>query len=84
MLNSLSACFCSTLEPTKLMRVEPASAVVSIVTPEGPASIRASFCENVHYFVSSDAARDWLSRHPDAELLSVADAFAVSRIVFAE
>lgn len=73
-----------TVEPTRLRRVEPASAVLSIVTPESPASIRAAFCENVHYFVSDDAARDWLSGHPNAELLSVADAFAVSRLIFAE
>lgn len=72
------------VEPTKLTRVAPASAVISIVTPDDPASIRAAFCENVHYFVSGDAARDWLSRHPGAELLSVADAFAVSRLIFAE
>lgn len=45
---------------------------------------QSAFCENVRYFVSSDAASDWLNRHPDAERLSVADAFAVSRLIFAE
>ena len=73
-----------TVEPSGITSVEPASAVISIVTPEGPASIRAAFCENVHYFVSADAAHDWLSRHPGAELLPVAEAFAVSRLIFAE
>lgn len=73
-----------TVEPTKLTHVAPAYAVISIVTPEDPASIRAAFCENVHYFVSGAAARDWLSRHPGAELLSVAEAFAVSRLIFTE
>lgn len=73
-----------TVEPTAVTSAEPASAVISIVTPEGPTSIRTAFCENVHYFVSADAARDWLSRHPDAELLPVAEAFAVSRLIFAQ
>jgi alkylmercury lyase len=72
-----------TVEPDQVTSVEPGAAVVSIVTPENPTSIRAAFCENVHYFVNPSVAQDWLGEHPGASLLSVADAFALSRIIFA-
>ena len=56
-------------------RVEPAEAVVSIVRPRPGLPIRASFCNDVHFFRSADAAAPWLSRHPGAIVLPVADAF---------
>ncbi|MFH9071387.1 organomercurial lyase MerB [Streptomyces alboflavus] len=59
--------------------VEPATAVVSLVTPDAPTSVRASFCNQVHFFTSADAAKNWLAEHPDAEVLPVAEAFDVAR-----
>lgn len=56
-------------------RVEPAEAVVSLVQPRPGMPIRASFCDDVHFFGSADAAEPWLSRHPGAIVLPVADAF---------
>lgn len=57
--------------------VEPPSAVVSLVNPEQITSIRSSFCNQVHYFASVDDAAAWLSDHPGAEVVPVADAHRI-------
>ncbi|WP_456045472.1 organomercurial lyase [Streptomyces parvus] len=46
-----------------------------MVTPDAPTSVRAAFCNQVHFFASADAAKDWLTEHPDAQVVPVADAF---------
>ncbi|SFB56862.1 alkylmercury lyase [Amycolatopsis marina] len=63
--------------PGALLSVEPASAVVSIVTPEQCTSIRADFCDQVHFFTSAQAAQPWLDEHPDATVLPVAEALTL-------
>lgn len=68
-----------TVEPTKIVDVDPTTAVVSIVIPDGAASIRAAFCDQVHFFASSAAAKPWLEQHPGATVLPVADAFDLAR-----
>ncbi|MCX4481579.1 organomercurial lyase [Streptomyces cellulosae] len=37
------------------------------------------FCNQVHFFVSTDATKDWLREHPDARVLLLADAFEAGR-----
>jgi alkylmercury lyase len=59
--------------------VEPATTVVSLVTPDAPSSVRSSFCNQSHFFASAEAAKDWLADHPDARVLPVADAYAAGR-----
>jgi len=59
--------------------VEPATAVVSLVTPDAPASVRSSFCNQIHFFISAQAAKEWLAEHPDARILPVADAYEAGR-----
>ncbi|WP_006243697.1 organomercurial lyase MerB [Mycolicibacterium tusciae] len=59
--------------------VDPATAVVSIVTPDAPASIRATFCNHVYFFATRDAAEPWLAENPSATIVSVADAFQLGR-----
>lgn len=59
--------------------VEPETAVVSLVTPDAPASVRAAFCNQVHFFVDREAARPWLSEHPSGSILPVAEAYQLSR-----
>nr|WP_283113607.1 organomercurial lyase MerB [Streptomyces halobius] len=70
-----------TATPDGPANVEPATTVVSLVTPDAPASVRASFCNLVHFFTSADAAKHWLAEHPDARVLPVADAYEVGRPV---
>ena len=57
--------------------VTPPSAVVSLVNLEQITSIRSAFCNQVHYFASVDDATGWLSEHPGAEVVSVAEAYRI-------
>ncbi len=38
-----------------------------------------AFCDQVHFFATSTAARDWLAEHPGEVVLGVADAFELGR-----
>lgn len=67
------------VDPDRVVAVDPPDAVVSIVTLGEVSSIRAAFCHQVHYFPSAEDARGWLDDHPDAQILSVADALTVGR-----
>ncbi|WP_269799626.1 organomercurial lyase [Geodermatophilus chilensis] len=67
------------VEPDRVVAVEPPDAVVSIVTPAETSSIRGAFCNRVHFFTSADDARGWLDDHPDAQVLPVAEAYALGR-----
>lgn len=59
--------------------LEPGTAVVSVLVPDGAASVRAGFCDQVHFFATPDAARDWLTEHPGGVVLGVAEAFELGR-----
>lgn len=64
--------------------MEPATAVVSLVSPEAMHSIRSSLCNQVHYFASREDAAGWLTEHPMAQILTVADAFEVGSTLITE
>ncbi|QGK68713.1 organomercurial lyase MerB [Allosaccharopolyspora coralli] len=68
-----------TVEPDRVVGVEPAGAVVSLVTPGQCTSVRSAFCNQVHFFASPEAAQPWLSEHPEAAVLPVAEAFTLGR-----
>lgn len=60
--------------------LDPATAVVSILVPDGgSSSVRAAFCNQVHFFATPAAAQDWLAAHPGGTVLSVADAVDLGR-----
>ncbi|MGQ0481971.1 MAG: organomercurial lyase MerB [Pseudonocardia sp.] len=61
--------------------LEPLTAVVSVLIPGGGSSVRASFCNQVHFFATPDAAQDWLADRPTGAVLSVADAFELGRLL---
>lgn len=63
-----------TVEPEEVSSLEPATAMVSLVTPDGPKSLRASFCERSHFFVTPEASQDWLDHHFGGTVLPVAEA----------
>lgn len=60
-----------TVTPTGVCELDPPGAVVSLVTPDAPASVRAAFCHQVHFFASGDAAAPWLADHPEATVVGV-------------
>jgi alkylmercury lyase len=69
-----------TVDPAEgISALDPSTAVVSLVTPEQMSSVRAAFCNPSRYFATPDAARDWQSKDPGMELLSVVDAYRASR-----
>jgi len=72
------------VDPDRVSTVTPAEAVVSIVTPGKTASIRGAFCNQVHFFASTDAAAPWLAEHPGASVLPVAEAFELGRPLVAQ
>jgi alkylmercury lyase len=67
------------VEPDRVVRVDPPGAVVSLVTPDAPQSVRMSFCNQVHFFADQDDASSWLVEHPEATVVSVADAYEIGR-----
>jgi alkylmercury lyase len=67
------------VDPHQVVSVEPADTVVSILTPDGRASVRSAFCNQVHFFASPTAAAPWLREHPDASVLPVREAFGLGR-----
>jgi alkylmercury lyase len=64
-----------TVDPTVITHLDPATAVVSIVTPDDASHLRASFCNQVHFFATPAAARTWLQAHPAAAILPVHEAY---------
>ncbi len=69
--------------PNGVTAMDPDTAVVSVVTPDAPDSIRAAFCNHVHFFATADAAQPWLDQHPDATVLPVADAYQLGKPLIA-
>lgn len=68
-----------TVTPTGVTELDPPDAVVSIVTPDAPASVRAAFCHQVHFFASRDAAGPWLAEHPEAVVAAVAEGYRLTQ-----
>lgn len=65
--------------PDGVHGVDPAEAVVSLVTTSAPSSVRASFCDHVHFFASAAEGRAWVAQHPDATIVPVQEAFRLGR-----
>jgi alkylmercury lyase len=76
------------ISPTGVTNVEPATAVVSLVNPDDMAQVRSSFCNEVHFFASSEEAQPWLDAHPSGSVIPVAEAFtlgfAIAQNILAE
>ncbi|MDX5571891.1 MULTISPECIES: organomercurial lyase MerB [Streptomyces] len=68
-----------TVEPGRVTHTEPATAVVSLVTPDDLTAVRSAFCNHVHFFASHQAATPWLTRHPEATTVPVQQALALGR-----
>jgi alkylmercury lyase len=70
------------VDPHGVRTIAPPDAVVSIVVPDECCStIRSSFCNEVHFFASRDAASGWLHDHPGAQIVSVQEAFEIGRLL---
>lgn len=73
-----------TITPTGVTFLNPAGAAVSMVIPAAEAgccSVRTAFCRQVHFMSSSMAADAWRSMHPEAMVLSVAEAWRLGSAI---
>jgi len=75
--------FVATPEGT-IKKLAPASSVMSLIIPaECSECVRATFCEQSLFFESEQVASTWLAAHPEAMLLSIAEAAVVGKRVAA-
>lgn len=73
-----------TVTPTGVSLLTPTEVVVSIVTPAtqtGCCNVRSSFCSQVHFISSPQAAATWLSKHPEEAVLSVDEAWQLGHAI---
>ena len=71
------------IAPERLEGVEPASAVVSFVTPSKArceADIRGAFCRHVNFFATREAATAWQSDHGDASVFAIEQAYELAAL----
>jgi len=77
------------ITPDEVETIRPTEAVVSIALPKvtgkslESAEIRNTFCCHVHFFVSQEAAAEWISaKNHELNVLSVGDGFELGRLAF--
>jgi len=72
------------VSPRGISRLTPTGASVSMVVPDtqlGCCNVRGSFCSRVHFLSSPKAAATWISRHPEAIMVSVEDAWQLGAAI---
>ncbi|WP_226373950.1 organomercurial lyase [Citrifermentans bemidjiense] len=73
-----------TATPTGVVDPSPAGVSLSMVAPSeqaGCCNVRNSFCSGVHFISSAEAAASWLSRHPEASIVSLEEAWQLGHAV---
>lgn len=71
-----------TVTPQGVADLEPRTAVISLLLPEEAINVcnaQETICAYGHFFVDQETASTWPDLHPEALLLSVADAFSLAR-----
>lgn len=65
--------------PERATRIDPSTAVVSLVRPDTFDDIRAEGCDLGWFFFSREAAEGWLAAHPQGMVHSVEEEFQLTR-----
>jgi alkylmercury lyase len=74
-----------TVSPHRIEAANPPETALSIVFSQGCTSgINGSFCGQIHFFVSVEAAQQWVEGRSDFVVLSLSEAFEVAQKVYAE
>jgi alkylmercury lyase len=74
-----------TVSPDRIESVNPTETALSIVFSSGCTSgINGSFCGQIHFFVSAEAAHQWVEGRADFAVLSLGEAFEVAQKVYVE
>ncbi len=78
-----------TLGPDGLEEVDPADAVVSIVTLDpskvdtsSVEAIYGNFCEQIHFFASREEAQRWAAERENIDILSVEEGYELGKLAF--
>jgi alkylmercury lyase len=71
------------MTPTGISELSPASAVISLVIPDGSVANcrRSAFCNHGHFFATAEAGAQWLHDHPHGILLPLNDAHRLGRLL---
>ena len=71
------------MTPARISELTPASAVISLVIPNGSVADcrRSAFCNHGHFFATAEASTTWLDDHRDGIILSAADAHRLGRLL---
>lgn len=69
------------VSPEEVLKVEPPSAVMSILEPAEDATedIVGKFCNFVHFFPSMEIGARWIEKNPGTRLMSIQDAFELGK-----
>ena len=80
-----------TLGPDGLEEVDPADAVVSIVTLDpskvdtsSMEAIYGNFCEQIHFFASREEAEGWAAGRENIDIISVEEGYELGKLAFSE
>ncbi len=74
-----------TVTPDGVEMVTPPDTVLSIVTAQNCTSgIEGTFCGQIHFFASRDAAKQWVGERDYFAILSVAEAFQLAQVIYVE
>ena len=74
-----------TVSPDGIVEFSPAETALSIVIASGCTSgIDGTFCGQIHFFASSDAAETWRADRADVTLLPLAEAYQLAQVIYAE
>lgn len=75
-----------TVSPEGFRDLEPSGAVMSWLLPdelaaraEAGGDVIRNFCHFIHFFVSEEAAQEWIAQHPGTTQISIADGFEIGR-----
>ncbi len=70
------------VSPDGIEFADPVSTVLTFVTPDRAAcskDVRGAFCQHVNFLCSEDAANEWVSKNPNAIILTLSEAFELGR-----
>jgi len=83
--------------PSGVLHMDPPDMRVSLVAPgitkgvdasccgvAGLTGVQGGFCGNVHFFASDEAAASWLATHQGAVVVSVEEAFDLTRAIWTD
>ena len=74
-----------TITPHGVEHIQPQETVLSIMTAPGcSAGIDGTFCRQVNFFASQEAARQWIGKRPDFSILSVLDSYRLAQTIYIE